>query len=223
MSRATPEYRAALRTALNTPPQELGYGLSVWSLARLNAHLKKLTQIGFSEDQLGRIVHAEGFSFQRPKLTIKGKRDEVAYTRAAAKLKTIKNAISDDAKEVLIYQDEMEIHRHPALTRMWALLGQQPEIPAPGKNEKKVVYGCGLQNRQADLHHCGLKVRREFLAFLIVLVPQDNNMGERDIRSMAATRADGGMNRTQAKADAFANRHSLRAAKHRHGNQSHDA
>lgn len=80
----------ALRTALNTPPQELGYGLSVWSLARLNAHLKKLTQIGFSEDQLGRIVHAEGFSFQRPKHTIKGKRDEVAYTRAAAKLKTIK-------------------------------------------------------------------------------------------------------------------------------------
>ena len=28
-SRATPEYRAALRTAINTPPQELGYGFSV--------------------------------------------------------------------------------------------------------------------------------------------------------------------------------------------------
>ncbi len=90
VSRATPAYRAALRTALNTAPQELGYGFSVWSLARLNAHLKKLTQVSFSEDQLGRIVHAEGFSFQRPKHTMKGKRDEVAYTRAAAKLKTMK-------------------------------------------------------------------------------------------------------------------------------------
>jgi hypothetical protein len=27
-------------------------------------------------------------------------------------------AIRDDAEDVLIYQDEMEIHRHPALTRM---------------------------------------------------------------------------------------------------------
>ena len=89
-SRATPQYRAALRTALGTPPHELGYGFSVWSLARLNAHLKKLTQISFSEDQLGRIVHAEGFSFQRPKHTLKGKRDEAAYERAAAKLKTLK-------------------------------------------------------------------------------------------------------------------------------------
>ena len=35
----------------------------------------------------------------------------------------------------------MEIHRHPALARMWALVGTQPEVPAPGKNEKQVVYG----------------------------------------------------------------------------------
>lgn len=89
-SRATPTYRAALRKTLQTSPRELGYGFSVWSLARLNAHLKKLTQISFSEDQLGRIVHAAGFSFQRPKHTMKGKRDEAAYERAAAKLKTLK-------------------------------------------------------------------------------------------------------------------------------------
>jgi transposase len=89
-SRATPEYRAALRTALQTPPGELGYGFSVWSLARLNAHVKKLTHVSFSEDQMGRIVHAEGFSFQRPKHTLKGKRDEAAYERAAAQLKSFK-------------------------------------------------------------------------------------------------------------------------------------
>ncbi len=99
VSRATPAYRAALRTALNTAPQELGYGFSVWSLARLNAHLKKLTQISFSEDQLGRIVHDEGFSFQRPKHTMKGKRDEVAYTHASAKLKTMKKKRSPTTRK----------------------------------------------------------------------------------------------------------------------------
>lgn len=48
-----------------------------------------------------------------------------------------KNALRKNAGEVLIFQDEVEIHRHPALARV----GKQPEVPAPGKAEKKVVYG----------------------------------------------------------------------------------
>jgi hypothetical protein len=38
-SRATLQYRATLRTVIETASQDLGYGFSVWSLARLNAHL----------------------------------------------------------------------------------------------------------------------------------------------------------------------------------------
>lgn len=89
-SRATAEYRAALRKVVETPPQSLGYGFSVWSLARLNAHLAKELKISFSADQLGRILHAEGFSVQRPKHTLKGKRDEAAYDRARRELKRLK-------------------------------------------------------------------------------------------------------------------------------------
>lgn len=89
-SAATPEYRRALREVVQTPPQSLGYGFSVWSVARLAEHLKKETGIRFSDDQLRRILHQEGFSFQRPKHTMKGKRDEVAYERAQKQLKTLK-------------------------------------------------------------------------------------------------------------------------------------
>jgi transposase len=89
-SRATPEYRSALRRVVQTPPQTLGYGFSVWSVARLNEHLKKETKIGFSEDRLRAILHEEGFSFQRPKHTMKGKRDEAAYDKARQELKRLK-------------------------------------------------------------------------------------------------------------------------------------
>jgi transposase len=89
-SRATPEYRASLQRAIKTPPQDLGYGFSVWSLARLNAHLLKETRIGFSNDQLGRIMKQEGFSFQRPKHTMKGKRDEEAFLKAGRKPRALK-------------------------------------------------------------------------------------------------------------------------------------
>lgn len=72
---------------------------------------------------------------------------------------------------MLIYQDEMEIHRHPALTRMWALVGQQPEVPAPGKNEKKVVYG-GVDYRSAKMTYtvADSKCGGAFLLFLLALV-----------------------------------------------------
>jgi transposase len=89
-SRATPVYRATLRRAVQTPPQSLGYGFSVWSVARLNEHLKRQTGISFSEDRLRAILHEEGFSFQRPKHTMKGKRDEAAYEKAQRKLKRLK-------------------------------------------------------------------------------------------------------------------------------------
>ena len=77
----------------------------------------------------------------------------------------------DDADFALIFQDEMEIHRHPALTRMWAPVGQQPEVPAPGKNEKKVVYG-GVDYSTGQLTYtvADSKCGGSFLAFLVALL-----------------------------------------------------
>jgi transposase len=89
-SAATPAYRQALRETVNTPPQTLGYGFSVWSVARLNEHLKKQTKISFSEDQLRRLLHEEGFSYQRPKHTMKGKRNEAAFVQAQKELRALK-------------------------------------------------------------------------------------------------------------------------------------
>jgi transposase len=71
----------------------------------------------------------------------------------------------------LIYQDEMEIHRHPALTRMWAPVARQPEVPAPGKNEKKVIYG-GVDYQTGKLTYtvANTKCGAAFLAFLVALL-----------------------------------------------------
>lgn len=89
-SRATPAYRAALRAAVQTPPQTLGYGFSVWSANRLAKYLEKTTKIALSDDRLRTILAEEGFSFQRPKHTLKGKRNEAAYVRAGGELKVMK-------------------------------------------------------------------------------------------------------------------------------------
>ena len=90
VSRATPEYRAAIRKAVATQPQELGYGFSVWSVNRLRQYLKQQTGIELSDDQFRRILHQEGFSFQRPKHTMEGKRDEADHDRAKIELLDLK-------------------------------------------------------------------------------------------------------------------------------------
>lgn len=90
VSRATPEYRAAIRKAVATQPRDLGYGFSVWSVNRLRQYLKQQTGIELSEDQFRRILHQEAFSFQRPKHTMEGKRDEVEHDRAKVELRDLK-------------------------------------------------------------------------------------------------------------------------------------
>lgn len=88
--RATPEFLKQMRQAVQTNPLTLGYGFSTWSVVRLAGHLAKVTGIRFSDDQLRRLLHREGFSVQRPKHTMKGKRDEKAYQKAKGELMGLK-------------------------------------------------------------------------------------------------------------------------------------
>lgn len=171
-SRATPDYQAALTQAIRTPPQSFGYGFSTWSVARLAQHLKKTTGICLGVDQVRRLLRRARFSVQRPKHTMRGKRDEEEFKRARAELKDLEaEALRPGAAEVLIYQDETEIHRYPTLCRVWAPVGQQPQVPAPGKNEKQVVYG-GVDYATGKITYtvAATKSGVHFLAFLVALV-----------------------------------------------------
>ena len=65
----------------------------------------------------------------------------------------------------------MEIHLHPTLTQMWAPRGEQPEVPAPGKNQKRTVYG-GLDYATGKFTYttASSKCGAEFITFLAALL-----------------------------------------------------
>jgi transposase len=54
---------------------------------------------------------------------------------------------------------------------MWARVGHQPEVPAPGKDEKRVVYG-GVDYATGKITYtvAATKSGAHFLAFLVTLV-----------------------------------------------------
>jgi transposase len=89
-SRATPAFRKALGKLVQTSPLKLGYGFSSWTAGRLAEHMAKVSGIRFSDDQIRRILHQEGLSYQRPKHTLKGKRDEAAYEKGRRQLRRLK-------------------------------------------------------------------------------------------------------------------------------------
>lgn len=93
--KATPQFIDQMRRAVTTNPLTLGYGFSTWSVARLASHLAKTTGIRFSTDQLARLLRRHGFSFQRPKHTMKGKRNEAAYGKSKAELIRLKKKPSE--------------------------------------------------------------------------------------------------------------------------------
>jgi len=86
-------YRKELKDALRRGPLVHGYAFTTWSLARLNAHLHRVTGIRICNDWLRQLVHAEGFVYRRPKHTLKGKRNEQAYRAARKKLKRLKKGL----------------------------------------------------------------------------------------------------------------------------------
>jgi transposase len=88
--RATTEFLKHMSQAVQSNPMMLGYGFSTWSATRLAEHLAKVTGVRFSDDQIRRLLHQQGFSFHRPKHTLKGKRDEAAYKKAKKQLVRLK-------------------------------------------------------------------------------------------------------------------------------------
>jgi transposase len=86
----TDAYLRQLRRALRRGPRAFGYVFTVWSVARLRAHLQRLTGITISTDWLRRLTHKVGWSIGRPKHTLANKRNGREYEKARKRLETLK-------------------------------------------------------------------------------------------------------------------------------------
>lgn len=91
--KVTAAYRRELRRALDRGPHAYGYLFTVWSIARLRAHLAKATGVTVSRDWLRRLARRAGFVVGRPKHTLRGKRDEAEYRHARRRLDRLKKGL----------------------------------------------------------------------------------------------------------------------------------
>jgi len=157
---------AIAQAQTSQPPPNFGYLQACWTIVFLAQHLWQRFRVKVSASTLRRAVHAAGFVWTRPKLTLPHRRDPLAAEKTAQ----LQAALADPQGTVLA-QDECDCHLLPVLRAMWQRRGEQADIPTPGQNAKRGVFGA-LDLRTGRWFYQLTEHKRsvEFIAFLTTLL-----------------------------------------------------
>ncbi len=82
-------YLAAMESALETPPAQLGFAFDVWTSERLSAYLEQQTGVHISPGWLRALLAERGWVCGRPKHTLKHLQDPAAVAASRAELAAV--------------------------------------------------------------------------------------------------------------------------------------
>ena len=124
---------------VGTDPRDLGLPFSTWTAELLALALREQAGIVVSESTVRRALHREGYSVQRPVLSVSS--PDADYEQKAAHLQELQRQAQ--AGEIDLYdEDEVDLALLPSVMRCWSKVGQQRKIETPRQNKKQ--YGAGL-------------------------------------------------------------------------------
>lgn len=91
--KADAAYRERLAETVETPPREMGYPFSRWTLKRLAAHMKKETGVSLHHCYLREVLLDMGFVYKRPRHDLSHRRYQKLYERKKAELEDLKKGL----------------------------------------------------------------------------------------------------------------------------------
>jgi transposase len=137
--KVTEEYLEALAETVAGDPPAFGWKRPTWTRELLIETLARETgvRIGLStmSTALRRIRARRG----RPKPTVRCPWPEAEKQRRLDEIATLVETAPPD--EVVVDEDEVDLHLNPKIGADWMLRGQQKEVPTPGQNEKRYLAG----------------------------------------------------------------------------------
>lgn len=158
-----------IRQTVQTPPSALGYIFGFWTVVTLCAHLVRSTSTGgtgvrMSTSTVRRALWRLGYRWRRPRHTLP--------TDPAAREKMwwlCEQLLRAPKEAVILCLDECDLHLMPVLRSMWMLrgTGQQAEVPTPGWNYKRCLFGALEWDTGRWLYEVTQRKRSvEFIAFM---------------------------------------------------------
>ncbi|HVX57184.1 MAG TPA: IS630 family transposase [Candidatus Saccharimonadales bacterium] len=136
--KVTPACEEALTQAVDHDPRDAGYEYSTWSARTLCVLLIVVCCIVLSPRSIRRHLRRLGYRLVRPVPFVAS--PDPQYQEKAARLEELRQQ-ARDGKIVLVYEDEVDLHLLPGVTRCWTRKGRQKRVRTPGKNVKRYGYG----------------------------------------------------------------------------------
>lgn len=148
-TKTTEDILTTLLDLVESDPRDLGYPFSTWTADLLAVALKEQTGLAVSESSVRRTLHGQGYSVQRPVLSVSSPDPE--YEQKCERLRELQRRA--EAGEIeLYYEDEVDLALLPGVMRCWSKQGQQRKIETPRQNKKTVwSWTHQLGQRQALL------------------------------------------------------------------------
>jgi len=83
-------YRQCLRVLIETEPSDLGLGFSIWTLASLQAYMRRTTGVQLSQNRLSEVLQEEDYVYRRPKKDLGHEHDPELREQVKAALDELK-------------------------------------------------------------------------------------------------------------------------------------
>jgi transposase len=161
----TEEYLGELYEVVRGRPSDFGYSRPTWTQELLVLVLQDRIGVQVSVGTMSRALRKIGARHGRPRPRVK-----CPWRKAAkdARLRAIERVVRKcSPQDVVVYEDEVDIHLNPKIGLDWMNRGQQKLVMTPGKNEKR--YLAGALNAQTGQLTCVERPMKNSWLFIALL------------------------------------------------------
>lgn len=161
----TEEYLSELKQVVGQRPTKYNYPRPTWTQELLITVMAERTGVRVSVGTMSRALRRIKGRRGRPRPRVGcpwKKAAKEARLRAIARL--VRNC---PPKDVVVYEDEVDIHLNPKIGLDWMNRGQQKAVMTPGKNEKR--YLAGAKNARTGRLTCVERPLKNSWLFIAVL------------------------------------------------------
>ena len=132
-------FLSRLDQVVRANPQDHGWRRPTWTRELLVATLLRRTGVRVHVTTMSRALACIQARRGKPKPTVGCPWSKAAKTRRLNRLQQLLATLP--RRERAFYEDEVDVHLNPKIGLDWMGLGQQKEVPTPGKNEKRYLAG----------------------------------------------------------------------------------
>ena len=132
-------YLGRLRELVDLTPRDFGYLRPTWTRELLVKVMARETGTRIHPATMSRALKKIRARRGRPRPTVGCPWSKWAKTRRINQLKRLRESLKPG--EILVYEDEVDIHLNPKIGLDWMNCGTQKEVLTPGQNKKRYLAG----------------------------------------------------------------------------------